>query len=114
MTQAYARADAVAPLPIVMCFHGWMGSTSDCASSMAAARARGFATLSLTGVGGGPPWAFGIGNWASWNGFRRRTRHLLGRVRVSVLSKSDRVSKSRGCASLSFESPRVSLLSFVR
>jgi len=50
------------PSPLLLYFHGWTGSASDCGRYCSQASEQGFVTVSLTGMGDPS-----IGN--SWNGF---------------------------------------------
>jgi hypothetical protein len=65
-THAYTYPDSASednPAPLIMFFHGWGGSSSDCGNSCATAAKRGYATIAMTGIGE----AYGELN--SWNGF---------------------------------------------
>mmetsp|Transcript_24482 Transcript_24482/g.48810 ORF Transcript_24482/g.48810 Transcript_24482/m.48810 type:complete len:622 (+) Transcript_24482:134-1999(+) len=52
-----------APVPLLLFFHGWGGDSSDCSSTCREASDRGYATVSLTGIGSE------YGELNSWNGF---------------------------------------------
>ena len=51
------------PVPLLMYFHGWGGGSGSCGSTCTSADERGYATISLTGIGGEN------GDYNSWNGF---------------------------------------------
>ena len=51
------------PVPLLMYFHGWGGGSGSCGSTCTSADERGYATISLTGIGGEN------GDNNSWNGF---------------------------------------------
>ncbi|KAL9179207.1 hypothetical protein ACHAXT_008497 [Thalassiosira profunda] len=50
------------PVPLLLFFHGWGGNSGSCGSTCSTASDRGYATISLTGIGG-------KGHSNSWNGF---------------------------------------------
>ena len=63
---AYTYPDSASenhPAPLILFFHGWGGSSSDCGNSCSLATERGYATIALTGIGSE------YGDLNSWNGF---------------------------------------------
>ena len=57
-----ADYDESTPSPLMLYFHGWGGSHTECGSFCTSEAADvGFITVSLTGLGGS--------GWSSWNGF---------------------------------------------
>jgi poly(3-hydroxybutyrate) depolymerase len=65
-THAYTYPDSASednPAPLILFFHGWGGSSSDCGNSCNTATKRGYATIAMTGIGEE------YGELNSWNGF---------------------------------------------